>query len=127
MAYVITDLNDFEIQISDGFRDIVIWKQNIRFGSIVGNDLTLYWHNKAQTDTQYQLTIDWNDVTAPVVVSAAALQTAIEAMITSGWGGGGGTSGLADGDYGDVVVSGGGTVITAKTRVSRLFNYLNLT
>lgn len=36
-------------------------------------------------------------------------------------------TGLADGDYGDVVVSGGGTVITAKTRVSRLFNYLNLT
>ena len=122
MAYVITDLSDFEIEISDGFRDIVIWKQNIRFGTIVGNDLTLYWHNKAQTDTQYQLTIDWNDVTSPVVASAAALQSAIEAMIISGWGGGG----LSDGNYGDVVVSGGGTQITAKPIANRLFNFMNL-
>ena len=90
MAYVITDLNDFEIEVSDGFRDIVIWKQNIRFGAIVGDVLTIYWHNKAQTDTQYQLDLDWNDITTPVVASAAALQAALEAMIVSGWGGGGG-------------------------------------
>ena len=86
MAYVITDLNDFEIQISDGFRDIVIWKQNIRFGAIVGDVLTLYWHNKAQTDTRYQLNLDYNNVTSPAVASAAALQVAIEAMILSGAG-----------------------------------------
>lgn len=88
MAYVITDLNDFEITIDDGFRLITIWKQNIRFGDIVGDVITLYWHNKAQTDTEYELAIDYNDVTTPVVASAAALQTAIEGMITSGWGGG---------------------------------------
>jgi hypothetical protein len=104
MAYVITDINDFEITIDDGFRLITVWKQNIRFGAIVGDVLTLYWHNKAQTDTEYELAIDWNDVTAPVVGSAAALQTAIEGMITSGWGGGG----VSDGDKGDITVSGSG-------------------
>ena len=49
------------------------------------------------SDTRYQLDLNWNDITAPVVASAAALQSAIEAMIISGWGGGGGgTSGLQD-------------------------------
>lgn len=85
MAYVITDINDFEFTIDDGFRLITVWKQNVRFGDIVGDVLTLYWHNKAQTDTQYELDIDYNDVTTPVVASAADLQTALEGMISSGW------------------------------------------
>jgi hypothetical protein len=92
MAYVITDLNDFEIEYDDGFRVIVIWKQNIRFGGIDGDILTVYYHNKAQIDTRYRLELDWNDCTTPVVASAAALQVAIEDMIKSGWGGGGGGS-----------------------------------
>lgn len=98
MAYVINDLNDFEMEYDDGFRSIIIWKQNVRFGSIVGDILTLYWHNKAQTDTRYQIELDWNDCTNPVVASAAALQTAIENIIKSGWGGGGGggTAGIQD-------------------------------
>lgn len=104
--YTITDLNDFEIQISDGFKDVVIWKQNIRFGGIDGDILTLYWHNRAQTETRYELELDYNLVTVPAVASAAALQSAIEAMIISGWGGTGGIALAAGG-----VTASTGTVV----------------
>lgn len=119
MAYIITDINDFEITIDDGFRLITIWKQNIRFGDITGDVLRLYWHNKAQIDSMYYLDIDYNDVTTPVVASAAALQTAIENMITSGWVG----PISPDGDYGDIVVSSSGAQMTAKPRANRMYNY----
>ena len=86
--YSITDTSDLEITYTDAYKSIVIWKQNIRFGGISGDELTLNWHNKAQIDTKYTLVLDYNDCTSPSVASAAELQTAIENMITSGWGGG---------------------------------------
>lgn len=122
MAYIITDLNDFEITIDDGFRLITIWKQNIRFGDITGDVLRLYWHNKAQIDSNYYLDLDWNDVTTPVVASAAALQTAIENMITSGWVG----PISPDGDYGDITVSNSGADMTLNIKANRIYNHYNL-
>lgn len=119
---VITDISDFEITVDDGFRIHTIWKQNIRFGGITGDVLELNWHNKAQTDVQYTEFIDWNDVTSPVVVSAADLQTKIKDMIKSGWGGSGG---LSDGDYGDIEVSGGGTVMEDKSTSNEIFLSIN--
>ena len=56
-----------------------------------------------------------------VVPSQKAVKTYVDTEIAAI------VTGLADGDYGDVVVSGGGTQITTKPRANRLFNYLNLT
>lgn len=122
MAWTITDLNDFEIELSDGFATTIIWKQNIRFGTIVGDILPIFWHNAAQIPSFKSREIDWNDVTSPVVTSAADLQTAIEDMIRSGWAAAGG---ITDGDYGDVTVSGTGTAIRSKVRANRVFNNIN--
>lgn len=119
MAEVITDINDFEIEIDNGFRTITIWKQNLRFGAISGNFLTIYWHNRAQIDIQYSLDLDYT-TTTPAEASAAALQIAIEAMITSGWGGGPITP---DGTYGDIIVSSSGAQMTVRPRANRMYNY----
>lgn len=120
MAEVITDINDFEIEIDNGFRTLTIWKQNLRFGDISGNILTIYWHNRAQIDIQYTLDLDYT-TTTPAEASAAALQTAIEGMIRSGWGG----LITPDGTYGDIIVSGSGAQMTVRPRAQRMFNYSN--
>lgn len=104
MAYTITDINDFEITLDTGVTVVTIWKQNIRFGTIDGDILPLFWHNRAQADKFFNENIDWNDVVAPVVISAADLQSQIEAMITSGWGGGSGVASVTDDSNGVVSV-----------------------
>ena len=55
-----------------------------------------------------------------VVPSQKAVKTYVDTEIASI------VTGLSDGDYGDVVVSSSGTVITLKPSANRLFNFMNL-
>lgn len=92
MAITITDTNNFEITIDRGDGvEYVIWKQNIRFGTIDGDVLPLFWHDKARAGRFNNIDLNYTDVSNPVVASAAALQTAIENMIKSGWASPGGS------------------------------------
>lgn len=86
MAITITDTNSFEITIDRGDGvEYVIWKQNIRFGTINGNILPLFWHDKARADRFNNIDLDYTDVSSPVAAHAEDLKGKIQNMIRSGW------------------------------------------
>jgi hypothetical protein len=82
MAWTITDSGRYII-FDDGILQHVAKKVYIE--TVVSGDIvSIYWHvQELARISRRLLEIDWNDVTTPVVVSAADLETKILAMVTT--------------------------------------------
>jgi len=93
MAYDITDLNEIEIHITDGWREWYIPK--FRINMVVSEPyIHLYWTDseKGTSGIRRGLTMDYQDVTFGYISpsSAGEVETEINAMIVSAWSGSGG-------------------------------------
>lgn len=94
-TYAFSNYSDTHIELLiNGTISKLIKKANIDF-SISGDELTIFHHRIERNKSEYRLTVDYNDVTSPVVASAAALQAAIEAWLAPAPGGTGDVVGPA--------------------------------
>jgi hypothetical protein len=88
MAYDITDLNEIEIHITDGWREWYIPK--FRIEMVVDEPfIHIYWTDseKGTSGIRRGLTMDYQDVTFGYISpsSAGEVETEINAMIVSAW------------------------------------------
>lgn len=109
-AYTITDVGD-SISIQDGAGAARLIKKSYITMDVDEPVLSLRSHIREIRDNRYLRLIDFNDVVAPVVVSATDLMNQIQAMIDGAGGG------LPDGSYTDIDITGGGTVMTINNGV----------
>ncbi len=117
MAFTITDNGQYIDITETGVTTKSIKKQYI---TMFVDEPYLYirYHEKELRENRGTYKLDFNDVTSPAEASATDLMNTILGWFTSG-------GGLSDGDYGDVTVSGGGTVITENIKANRVFNFWN--
>jgi len=115
MAYSITDFSATQILVDNsGVLLYYIDKSNLRV-SYVEPICTLNWHLYELGYTTKKLDIDFNDVTTPVVASAAALTAAIQAMIDGAGGSGTVTSvGTGTGLTGGPITTSGTVSLNTK-------------
>jgi len=82
MAWTITDSGRYII-FDDGILQHVAKKVYIE-PVVSGDIVSIYWHvQELARISRRLLEIDWNDVTTPVVVSAADLETKILSKVTT--------------------------------------------
>jgi len=131
-TYAFVDLDDTFIEMTiNGSIVRNIKKKYITFGTpLVEPVLDIYFHNYERIKGGNLLSIDFNDVTAPVVVSAAALQAALQVMIDGAGGSGDvvGPSSAVDGNIAVFDTTTGKLIADSgvNTAAINLFNHMNL-
>jgi len=84
--YAFTDNGDFIQLVTDGTRTLQIKKAYISM-RVTEPFIYIYFHKKERSKDKNLLKINWNDVTAPVVVSATDLMSQLDSFISGGGGG----------------------------------------
>jgi len=83
MSWTVSNVDDFYINITDGFRSIDIRKSTVAFGSVSEPYLPMYWDKRPLGNTNGSVTFDYTTTTVGGATpsSASNLQTLIQELL----------------------------------------------
>jgi len=88
MSWDVNNVDDFYINVSDGFRSVDIKKTTVEFGAVSSPYVPMYWDKRPLGNTKGSLTLDYtvDTVAGSLTASATELQSAIETLLLSNGG-----------------------------------------